>query len=176
MHTRTLRTALVAAATTGATLSWSTRPGVGVLPFWAGNAAGKTGPNTGCPDELLIVDRLRRNPPVPQTPMSALSETPTPAQDTASAMDAQQLHQLPHPPDIQQQQPQNGNGAAEGAARKGQLLSAHTAAISVMTRGLLAKAPSVRRACTACHAGKTRCSEVLPCQVGATRPRTTTTA
>lgn len=29
----------------------------------------------------------------------------------------------------------------------------------------LAKAPSVRRACTACHAGKTRCSEVLPCQV-----------
>ncbi|PCH34063.1 hypothetical protein WOLCODRAFT_62243, partial [Wolfiporia cocos MD-104 SS10] len=27
-----------------------------------------------------------------------------------------------------------------------------------------AKAPSVRRACTACHAGKTRCSEVLPCQ------------
>ncbi|KAH9910499.1 uncharacterized protein BXZ73DRAFT_20605, partial [Epithele typhae] len=27
-----------------------------------------------------------------------------------------------------------------------------------------AKAPSVRRACTACHAGKTRCSEALPCQ------------
>lgn len=26
------------------------------------------------------------------------------------------------------------------------------------------KAPSVRRACAACHAGKTRCSEVLPCQ------------
>ncbi|KAJ7044988.1 hypothetical protein C8F04DRAFT_1067281 [Mycena alexandri] len=26
------------------------------------------------------------------------------------------------------------------------------------------KGPSVRRACTACHAGKTRCSEVLPCQ------------
>jgi hypothetical protein len=29
----------------------------------------------------------------------------------------------------------------------------------------LAKAPSVRRACVACHTGKTRCSEVLPCQV-----------
>lgn len=29
-----------------------------------------------------------------------------------------------------------------------------------------AKAPSVRRACVACHTGKTRCSEVLPCQVG----------
>ncbi|ESK92149.1 hypothetical protein Moror_4800 [Moniliophthora roreri MCA 2997] len=26
------------------------------------------------------------------------------------------------------------------------------------------KAPSVRRACVACHTGKTRCSEVLPCQ------------
>ncbi|KIY50637.1 hypothetical protein FISHEDRAFT_38840, partial [Fistulina hepatica ATCC 64428] len=26
------------------------------------------------------------------------------------------------------------------------------------------KGPSVRRACTACHTGKTRCSEVLPCQ------------
>ncbi|KAL4070750.1 hypothetical protein J3A83DRAFT_4094827 [Scleroderma citrinum] len=77
--------------------------------------------------------------------MSALSEASTPAQDTASAMDTQQLHQLPHPPDVQQQQPQNGNGAVESAARK-------------------AKAPSVRRACTACHAGKTRCSEVLPCQ------------
>jgi len=25
--------------------------------------------------------------------------------------------------------------------------------------------PSVRRACATCHAGKTRCSEVLPCQV-----------
>ncbi|THV01453.1 hypothetical protein K435DRAFT_655336, partial [Dendrothele bispora CBS 962.96] len=27
-----------------------------------------------------------------------------------------------------------------------------------------AKPPSVRRACVACHTGKTRCSEVLPCQ------------
>lgn len=38
-------------------------------------------------------------------------------------MDAQ-LHQLPHPSDVQQQQAQNGNGAVEGAARKGELLSA----------------------------------------------------
>ena len=30
--------------------------------------------------------------------------------------------------------------------------------------GAPAKAPSVRRACAACHSGKTRCSEVLPCQ------------
>ena len=30
----------------------------------------------------------------------------------------------------------------------------------------LAKAPAVRRACTSCHSGKTRCSEILPCQVG----------
>lgn len=29
----------------------------------------------------------------------------------------------------------------------------------------LAKAPAVRRACTSCHSGKTRCSEILPCQV-----------
>jgi hypothetical protein len=28
-----------------------------------------------------------------------------------------------------------------------------------------AEGPSVRRACATCHAGKTRCSEVLPCQV-----------
>ncbi|KAI0274965.1 hypothetical protein BC834DRAFT_815746 [Gloeopeniophorella convolvens] len=27
-----------------------------------------------------------------------------------------------------------------------------------------AKAPAVRRACTSCHSGKTRCSEILPCQ------------
>jgi hypothetical protein len=29
----------------------------------------------------------------------------------------------------------------------------------------VAKGPSVRRACAACHTGKTRCSETLPCQV-----------
>ncbi|KAN0100438.1 hypothetical protein V8E55_000422 [Tylopilus felleus] len=77
--------------------------------------------------------------------MSALSEASTPAQDTASAIDAQQLHQLQqHATDVQQQQNNNGT-SPEGTTRK-------------------AKAPSVRRACTACHTGKTRCSEVLPCQ------------
>lgn len=73
--------------------------------------------------------------------MSALSEASTPAQDTASAIDTQQLHSLPHPSDIQQSLPHNPNGTERKA-----------------------KAPSVRRACTSCHTGKTRCSEVLPCQ------------
>ncbi|KAI6031556.1 hypothetical protein PISMIDRAFT_392741 [Pisolithus microcarpus 441] len=79
--------------------------------------------------------------------MSALSEASTPAQDAAaaSAIDTQQLHQLAHPSEVHQQQPQSVNGAGDIATRK-------------------AKAPSVRRACIACHAGKTRCSEVLPCQ------------
>ncbi|KAF8560168.1 hypothetical protein OG21DRAFT_1400849 [Imleria badia] len=77
--------------------------------------------------------------------MSALSEASPPAQDAASAIDAQQLHQLQqHASDVHQQQNNNGT-SPEGTARK-------------------AKAPSVRRACTACHTGKTRCSEVLPCQ------------
>lgn len=52
--------------------------------------------------------------------MSALSEASTPAQDAASAIDAQQLHQLQqqHATDIQQQQ--NNNGASpEGTIRKG---------------------------------------------------------
>jgi hypothetical protein len=50
--------------------------------------------------------------------MSALSEASTPAQDAASAIDAQQLHQLhQHAADVQQQ---NNNGTSpEGAARKG---------------------------------------------------------
>ncbi|KAH7885989.1 hypothetical protein F5I97DRAFT_1185262 [Phlebopus sp. FC_14] len=70
--------------------------------------------------------------------MSALSEASTPAHDAAaSAIDTQQLQQL------QQQHPSDQNTAEP--SRK-------------------AKAPSVRRACTACHTGKTRCSEVLPCQ------------
>lgn len=97
---------------------------------------------------IRLLDRTgHRNPPDPQTPMSALSDASTPAQDpaAASAIDTQQLHQLSHPSEVHQQQPQGVNGAGEVTTRK-------------------AKAPSVRRACTACHAGKTRCSEVLPCQ------------
>ncbi|KAI0673717.1 hypothetical protein C8Q78DRAFT_1018555 [Trametes maxima] len=85
--------------------------------------------------------------------MSALSEASTPAQDAAApSIDTQQLQQHHHgqslPPDLQQppQQSLSGSSAAPAdGSRK-------------------PKAPSVRRACTACHAGKTRCSEVLPCQ------------
>ncbi|KAG2120649.1 uncharacterized protein F5147DRAFT_662744 [Suillus discolor] len=83
--------------------------------------------------------------------MSALSEASTPAHDAASAMDAQQLHQLhQHAADAQQQQQQHtSNGPSP---------------VNDSTATRKAKAPSVRRACTACHTGKTRCSEVLPCQ------------
>ncbi|KAH9849281.1 hypothetical protein C2E23DRAFT_870801 [Lenzites betulinus] len=81
--------------------------------------------------------------------MSALSEASTPAQDAAApSIDTQQLQQ--HNPalaaDLHQPQQQLAGSAAQAeASRK-------------------PKAPSVRRACTACHSGKTRCSEVLPCQ------------
>ncbi|OCH95689.1 hypothetical protein OBBRIDRAFT_809565 [Obba rivulosa] len=79
--------------------------------------------------------------------MSALSEASTPAQDAAAPNLDQQLHHQQLGQDLQQPLP-NGSPAQPSSAdgpRK-------------------PKAPSVRRACTACHAGKTRCSEVLPCQ------------
>ncbi|KAH7914760.1 hypothetical protein BJ138DRAFT_1143205 [Hygrophoropsis aurantiaca] len=80
--------------------------------------------------------------------MSALSEASTPAQEAASAIDSQ-LHLQQHNQDQHQHQQHSANGSSsghnEGNTRK-------------------PKAPSVRRACTACHTGKTRCSEVLPCQ------------
>uniref|UniRef100_A0A8H7Y6V6 Zn(2)-C6 fungal-type domain-containing protein n=1 Tax=Psilocybe cubensis TaxID=181762 RepID=A0A8H7Y6V6_PSICU len=60
-----------------------------------------------------------------------------PAQEAPSAIDTQQLQQQ-----LQQQQQE---GTPPEPPRK-------------------PKAPSVRRACIACHTGKTRCSEVLPCQ------------
>ncbi|KAF9453894.1 hypothetical protein P691DRAFT_812510 [Macrolepiota fuliginosa MF-IS2] len=82
--------------------------------------------------------------------MSAIP-TDEPAQDPQTALDSQQLQQLAQahpaqdvhvqPPPIQAQGPPN---SAEPARKP--------------------KAPSVRRACVACHTGKTRCSEVLPCQ------------
>ncbi|KAH9931989.1 uncharacterized protein BXZ73DRAFT_89953 [Epithele typhae] len=77
--------------------------------------------------------------------MSALSEASTPAQDAGPpSIDTQQLQQHNHQlaGDLQQQQ----------------------AALAGQADGRKPKAPSVRRACTACHAGKTRCSEALPCQ------------
>ncbi|KAI4526614.1 hypothetical protein K523DRAFT_311938 [Schizophyllum commune Tattone D] len=40
----------------------------------------------------------------------------------------------------------------------------HHSGAPTSSSGRKPKAPSVRRACVACHAGKTRCSESLPCQ------------
>ncbi|KAI0363759.1 hypothetical protein BV20DRAFT_1006884 [Pilatotrama ljubarskyi] len=84
--------------------------------------------------------------------MSALSEASTPAQDAAPpSIDTQQLQQ--HNPQLQQDLQQQPQQHIPGAA------SAPPA-----DQSRKPKAPSVRRACTACHAGKTRCSESLPCQ------------
>ncbi|CAL1694561.1 unnamed protein product [Somion occarium] len=97
-------------------------------------------------ERYIFLARAMVGPPPhhpPITSMSALNEGNTPAQDGGPpSIDTQQLHLAN---DLQQQQ--NGSaGGQEGSSRK-------------------PKAPSVRRACTACHAGKTRCSDVLPCQV-----------
>ncbi|KAI0778760.1 hypothetical protein BD413DRAFT_511547 [Trametes elegans] len=84
--------------------------------------------------------------------MSALSEASTPAQDAAApSIDSQQLHQHSQqlPADLQQQPQQSLSGQSSAAPADGSRKP---------------KAPSVRRACIACHAGKTRCSEALPCQ------------
>ncbi|RPD57146.1 hypothetical protein L227DRAFT_587768 [Lentinus tigrinus ALCF2SS1-6] len=83
--------------------------------------------------------------------MSALSEASTPAQDAAApSIDTQQLQQHNHQlPDL--------------AHQPGHSLSG-TSSASPADSSRKPKAPSVRRACTACHAGKTRCSEQLPCQ------------
>ncbi|KAI1793152.1 hypothetical protein LXA43DRAFT_1093053 [Ganoderma leucocontextum] len=84
--------------------------------------------------------------------MSALSEASTPAQDGAPpSIDTQQLqqHNQQLASDLGQQPQQPGSGSSSAPPADGSRKP---------------KAPSVRRACTACHAGKTRCSEVLPCQ------------
>ncbi|KAI0304584.1 hypothetical protein BC826DRAFT_977040 [Russula brevipes] len=76
---------------------------------------------------------------------------PTPAQDTATpSIDTQQLQQPPPPQSLVQdplhaQLHQNPQSTIPDPPRK-------------------PKAPAVRRACTSCHSGKTRCSEILPCQ------------
>lgn len=77
--------------------------------------------------------------------MSAIP-TDEPAQDPPP-IEPQQLQQL------QQQQLQQ---------QQQQLADVQSPPTSDQTRK--PKAPSVRRACVACHTGKTRCSEVLPCQ------------
>ncbi|TFY73359.1 hypothetical protein EWM64_g10653 [Hericium alpestre] len=110
--------------------------------------------------------------------MSATSPATTPAQDTAppSILDTQQLQQQQQQltqvqdPQLQQQGLQNGQELPRKRAYlpspipSTPFLSASPPPAADSDRRLLAKAPAVRRACTACHAGKTRCSEVLPCQ------------
>ncbi|KAF9502174.1 hypothetical protein BDN71DRAFT_1437665 [Pleurotus eryngii] len=76
--------------------------------------------------------------------MSALT-TEDPAQDTAPPSIDTQLQQLHHNTDGIQQMQVATPATPNDSGRK-------------------PKAPSVRRACVACHTGKTRCSEVLPCQ------------
>ncbi|KAF8956072.1 hypothetical protein BDZ97DRAFT_1853508 [Flammula alnicola] len=76
--------------------------------------------------------------------MSAIP-TDEPAQDAPPSIDTQQLQQQLQQQDVQLN-PQNlQQSVPPESSRK-------------------PKAPSVRRACIACHTGKTRCSEVLPCQ------------
>ncbi|KDQ63169.1 hypothetical protein JAAARDRAFT_29177 [Jaapia argillacea MUCL 33604] len=62
-------------------------------------------------------------------------------------------------PSIDTQQLQDPNGNPQQSLQN---VAPPTPAAS--ESGRKAKAPSVRRACLACHQGKTRCSEVLPCQ------------
>ncbi|KAI0095219.1 hypothetical protein BDY19DRAFT_74646 [Irpex rosettiformis] len=81
--------------------------------------------------------------------MSALG---TPVQDDLQPQpqDHQlQIQQQQLADGLQHQQLHNGDGQVSESGRKPRIT---------------AKAPSVRRACAACHAGKTRCSEQLPCQ------------
>lgn len=87
--------------------------------------------------------------------MSAMT-TDEPAQDGSSSIDTQQLQQQLQ--DQLTQQPQ------QDPPRKRMYSDFHFL-ISPYRLIIPAKAPSVRRACVACHTGKTRCSEVLPCQV-----------
>jgi hypothetical protein len=100
--------------------------------------------------------------------MSAANDS-APAQETAPpSIDTQQLQQLQHNPDSQQNQSsaQSTSAGSTDAARKRKVQCFNTTVVrssDPLTHS--AKAPSVRRACVACHTGKTRCSEVLPCQV-----------
>jgi hypothetical protein len=109
----------------------------------------------------------------------------TPAQDTATpSIDTQQLQQPPPPqslvqdPQLHAQLHQNSQPAISDPPRKRMslLLSYFHALLTLLPlsaqlsypsvlKKFTAKAPAVRRACTSCHSGKTRCSEILPCQV-----------
>ena len=97
--------------------------------------------------------------------MSALG---TPVQDDLQPQpqDHQlQVQQQQLTADLQSQQLHNGDppSSVQESGRKRESPNS-TAQCLQLSPDMLAKAPSVRRACAACHAGKTRCSEVLPCQ------------
>ncbi|KAH9835853.1 uncharacterized protein C8Q71DRAFT_848786 [Rhodofomes roseus] len=97
--------------------------------------------------------------------MSALSEASTPAQDAAApSLDAHQLQHAHLAGDLQAQGVLHNGPPVPDSGRKREP-PAPSASVRPLSGHFVAKAPSVRRACTACHAGKTRCSEVLPCQV-----------
>jgi hypothetical protein len=98
--------------------------------------------------------------------MSAIP-TDEPAQDPPPSIEPQQLQQLQQ----QQLQQQQQLADVQSPPTTDQTRKRTYSIFSSPPRGLIslltttAKAPSVRRACVACHTGKTRCSEVLPCQV-----------
>ena len=77
----------------------------------------------------------------------------------------QQQQQQPQTPQQQQagqtNQQQQDNTSAGG--RKSPFLIPYLLTLANLISNV--EGPSVRRACATCHAGKTRCSEVLPCQV-----------
>lgn len=104
-----------------------------------------------------------------------MSALPTPGQDELAhqAQDVQQQLHVP-PPLTADLQPAPSHNAdtppvSEGSRKRESPPPSPSAPCSPGRRP--AKAPSVRRACAACHAGKTRCSEVLPCQVSVRRRR-----
>ncbi|GJE86196.1 Zn(II)2Cys6 transcription factor [Phanerochaete sordida] len=91
--------------------------------------------------------------------MSALN---APGQD-----DGLQPHPQPQDPQhlhVQQQQQQQQQQQALPDGLQQPLHNGDAVSPSVSESTRKPKAPSVRRACAACHSGKTRCSEVLPCQ------------
>jgi hypothetical protein len=100
--------------------------------------------------------------PAIRTSMSAIP-TDDPAADAPSALDAQQqLQQLQQDPQLAAQ---GLNPAATPESARKRTSPCPAGPRSSLTSAPSAKAPSVRRACVACHTGKTRCSEALPCQV-----------
>jgi len=145
-------------------------------------------PKTGTKHRYIKrLTALFHHRPLRQPAMS--DSAPTPAQDTATpSIDTQQLQQPPPPqslvqdPQLHAQLHPNAQPTISDPPRKRAYPSSPPVAIfSSLSQPFLpkstsssylfvslqtpAKAPAVRRACTSCHSGKTRCSEILPCQV-----------